>query len=820
MSSASIAAANKFGAQPATANGEHRAMARASLTPLVDSFEPEPEVVEPRIGRMGRDQQMATAEAAIALMRKRAWDDFYYFAKYVVGFDKMEEQPHRELCDLLCAGITESPTLGIDCVPPNTTQQRKSLRKLILWPRGSFKSSLSSQAFPVWMLWHNPNLRILIDSETMHNAKTYLAGIRSVIEHNRMVRLICTGQDGVYALEPAYKTANGFTDDSVILATRTNANLKEPTLFCSGVDNARTGMHVDVIIMDDLVSERNVTTTQQIEKTYDHYRMSRSLLDPGGLQIVIGTRYHLSDMYGQLIDLHAKDAHDDLDSMSVTVKPAIDEDGVLLFPQRLTERFLDDQRKAQGSYIFSCNPKGAPVLMADWSFKDISEIKVGDTVIGFSRGGVGGARGDNERSQLVFSKVLGTGNKVSPVQRVVFDDGTEIRCTPDHKWFTGRRPSEKEPCRVEYLPARVGGSLHSTTQVWREQPSMDDRLAYAYLSAIIDGEGGVKHGSISITQDAKMHPGVCARIEQVLAQLNIPYKTYNKAGSDCVMYVLGGGRNTKLRLLQHGCMGKAEDVRNNLLTHMGKPFEERKRVVTIIPDGEETVYSFQTETGNYIVWGYGSKNCQYMLNPIDAGDAVFQDSDIQRYDTIPNDSIVVKYLAVDPTVTDKARSDFFVVMVVGITRDNHVYVLDYVQKKMLPREGIQTIISMYQKWATDGKLRMVGIETYAAQRALKLPLREEMKRCGVNFRIAELNHGRSSKEDHIMTKIQPICERHELHVRPHMAELINQLVEYPRVKHDDLLDGLAYAIQMMRPGGASFEKKKLAYAPVSRKTGY
>lgn len=571
MNPATRDAMNKFGAQPASANGGQHAEPKGKhnrprvLEEPVDSFAPEVEPPAPRLGRLGRDRQVATAEAAIALMRKRAWDDFYYFAKYVVGFDKMEEQPHRELCDLLCAGITESPTLGIDCVPPNTTSQRKSLRKLILWPRGSFKSSISSQAFPLWLLWHNPNLRILIDSETMHNAKTYLAGIRSVIEHNRMVRLICVNEDDKYALEPAYKTANGFTDDSVILATRTNANLKEPTLFCSGVDNARTGMHVDVIIMDDLVSERNVTTTPQIEKTYDHYRMSRSLLDPGGLQVVIGTRYHLSDMYGQLIDLHSRDAFDDIDSMSVTVKPAIDDDGVLLFPQRLTNKFLEDQRKAQGSYIFSC---------------------------------------------------------------------------------------------------------------------------------------------------------------------------------------------------------------------------------------------------------------QYLLNPIDAGDAVFQDHDIQRYDTIPNESIVVKYLSVDPTVTDKARSDFFVVMVVGITRDNHVYVLDYVQKKMLPREGIQTIISMYQKWSQDGKLRMVGIETYAAQRALKLPLREEMMRCGVNFRIAELNHGRTSKEDHIMTKIQPVCERHELHVRPHMMELINQLVEYPRVRHDDLLDGLAYAIQMMRPGGASFEHRKPVYEPVSRKTGY
>lgn len=513
---------------------------------------------------MSETSSIRAAEAALALMRKRAWDDFYYFAKYVVGFSLMEERPHRELCDLLVAGVTSSTTLGIKCAPLNLTRQRDTLRKLILWPRGSFKSSVSTQAFPIWLLWHNPNLRILIDSETMHNAKTYLAGIRSVLQNNKMVRAVCTNERGEYMLEPAYKTANGFTDDSVILATRTNANLKEPTIFCSGVDNARTGMHVDVILMDDLVSERNVTTSAQIEKTYDHYRMSRSLLDPGGLQIIIGTRYHMSDMYGQLMALHAEDDPDDLNSMSITVKPAISQDGVLLFPNRLTEKFLEEQRKAQGSYIFSC---------------------------------------------------------------------------------------------------------------------------------------------------------------------------------------------------------------------------------------------------------------QYMLNPIDASDAVFRKEDIQRYDSIPTD-IMAKYIAVDPTVTENERSDFFVCLCIGVTRDNHVYVLDYTHEKCSVRTGLQSIVQMYQKWNVDGKVRSVGLETYAAQRALRIPLQEEMRRCGVHFRIVPLNHGRSTKEDHIMTKLQPITERLEMHVRPHMIELLNQFEEYPRVKHDDLLDALAYAVMMMRPGGYAGERMKPVYVAASSKTGY
>lgn len=504
------------------------------------------------------------ATAAIEIMRKRAWDDFYYFAKYVLGNDLMEEQPHRELCDLLVAGITNSKMLKIKCAPLNMTKQLESLRKLVLWPRGAFKSTVGTQAFSLWLLWHNPDLRILIDSETLGNAKIHLAGIKGQIVGNQLLRLVCTNSRGEYLLEPDYNLAGGFVEDQVFLKHRTKVGLKEPSLFCSGVDNARTGMHVDVILMDDLVSERNVGTAAQIDKTYDHYKLSRSLLDPGGLQVIIGTRYHMADMYGQLIALHENDKHDDLDSMSITVRPAEDKDGKLFFPARLTKKFLGEQKRTQGSYIFSC---------------------------------------------------------------------------------------------------------------------------------------------------------------------------------------------------------------------------------------------------------------QYMLSPIDEYEATFRRSDVQLYDRIP-DTIVAKYIAADFIVSPSASSDFFAAVCIGVDTQSRVWVLDYIHEKCSVRTQIDYIIDLWRKMNADGKVRSVGVEVYVAQKALKLQLQEEMRRCGVHFKVIPLTHGKSSKEDHIMTKLQPIIERQELFVRPHMVALLAELEEYPRAKNDDLLDALAYAVMMLNPRGYFAPKREYRYTPASVKTGY
>lgn len=294
--------------------------------------------------------------ARIELLRRSAWRDFYVFAKFVVGLSLMEEVPHRELCEFMTRGLDKSTILNISDIPAPTSEYVSSLdgtlKKLIMLPRNSFKSSVAT-AFIVWLLWRNQNLRIMIDSETLGNAKLYLSGIKDIIDNNKAVRMICVNENGEYLLEPNKRLAGGFVEDQIILKHRTRVGLKEPTIFCSGVDNARTGMHPDVIIMDDLVSERNVSTDSQIQKVEEHYKYSLSLLElGGGALVVIGTRYHMADLYGTLIGGKTLDT---------LVRPAINDSGDLYFPTRLTREFLHNMRKEQGSYIYSCQYMLDPV---------------------------------------------------------------------------------------------------------------------------------------------------------------------------------------------------------------------------------------------------------------------------------------------------------------------------------------------------------------------------------------------------------------------------------------------------------------------------
>ena len=64
----------------------------------------------------------------------------------------------------------------------------------------------------------------------------------------------------------------------------------------------KTGMHFDVIIMDDLNSASNSNTPEARAKVRDHYRMNHAILEPGGIMLVIGTRYAADDVIGFILD--------------------------------------------------------------------------------------------------------------------------------------------------------------------------------------------------------------------------------------------------------------------------------------------------------------------------------------------------------------------------------------------------------------------------------------------------------------------------------------------------------------------------------------
>lgn len=331
---------------------------------------------------------------------ERCKTDLYYLCKYILGKgndpdDLLNERTHGELCaytqsilplpvDLKQEMMEKSLHKAVETFgeKPETAEIEKVDEEvpelsaaasiddsydptkrmlLLMMPRNTFKSSIVTVGFTLQYFLHDPNIRILIDSETYGKAKNFIAEIKGHLETNKRYRDVFYTVWGCYPDENKKNTSVRWKDNELDLSCRTK-QLKEASLTASGIDRSINGMHFDLIICDDLHSEKNTTNKEQIQQVIDHWKLSLSLLVPNKYMIVIGTRWDFSDLYQYLLD-------EERDRFNVMIRQAILPDGELFFPELLDEVFLAKQRKTQGSYIFSCQYMNDPIDDESAAFK-------------------------------------------------------------------------------------------------------------------------------------------------------------------------------------------------------------------------------------------------------------------------------------------------------------------------------------------------------------------------------------------------------------------------------------------------------------------
>lgn len=208
-------------------------------------------------------------EALMLLAKKQAVEeDLFICAKYLLGYKNVVGHCHDDMIRELMA-----PTV----------------RKLIVMPRGTFKTSIACVAYPIWLLLQNPNLRILLDSELYTNSKNMLREIKAHLASPEFK-----------ALFGCWKTQACWNEGEIIISARTKT-LKEATITCSGIGAQKTGQHYDVIIADDMNSPNNSSTPDACAKVVQHYRYYTSLLEPGGIIVIVGTRYSSADLIGHIL---------------------------------------------------------------------------------------------------------------------------------------------------------------------------------------------------------------------------------------------------------------------------------------------------------------------------------------------------------------------------------------------------------------------------------------------------------------------------------------------------------------------------------------
>jgi phage terminase large subunit-like protein len=252
-------------------------------------------------------------EFARVMCAERVRDDFKLLV-WVLGYRDLGKFHDKEMGKMGRMKVLES----------------RPIRRLWLWSRGFFKTSLITEAHSVFLVINNPNIRILIVSYSLEVAKKPLGAIRNHFIGNELFRYlfreICPegNKDG--------KIEFG-TTESLVVRGRTKG-LKEPSIMCAGIGTNITGLHFDVMKIDDLVNKDSVTNDTQIQASKDYYSLLRPLFDNVTIprEDVIGTIYHFNDLHSELSENS---------EFEKSVIPAHDEEGVFNFPERLDKEGWD-----------------------------------------------------------------------------------------------------------------------------------------------------------------------------------------------------------------------------------------------------------------------------------------------------------------------------------------------------------------------------------------------------------------------------------------------------------------------------------------------
>jgi len=228
-----------------------------------------------------------------------------------------------------------------------------------LLPRGSLKTTIATISYSIQRILQTPNVRILIASETLNQAIKFLSEIKGHFESARF-----------QSFYGDLRRGTGWKESEITVSSR-KQNRKEPTISTAGIDVTRTGMHYDLIIVDDCHSQKNTTNSEQIEQVKNWYRLLLSMLEPTGHIMVVGTRWDFNDLYATI-------QNEMTDGYDIMVRKAV-EDGKLFFPSRLTQEFLEAQRKEQGEFIYSAQYDLNPIPTSLQTFKE-SDIRFYDEV--------------------------------------------------------------------------------------------------------------------------------------------------------------------------------------------------------------------------------------------------------------------------------------------------------------------------------------------------------------------------------------------------------------------------------------------------------
>ena len=233
----------------------------------------------------------------------------------------------------------------------------KLKRLIINMPPRHTKSEFASYLLPAWFLGKFPNKKIIQCSNTAELAVGFGRKVRNLVDGETYAKVFPN-----VALRQDSKAAGRWS---------TNMNGE---YFAIGVGGTVTGKGADLLIIDDPHSEQEAALAANdpgiYDKVYEWYSSGpRQRLQPGGVIVIVMTRWGKRDLTGQVVKAAAQRGGDEWE---VVEFPAILPSGNPLWPQFWSIEELEALKnelpnpKWQAQYQQSPTSESSAIVKREW----------------------------------------------------------------------------------------------------------------------------------------------------------------------------------------------------------------------------------------------------------------------------------------------------------------------------------------------------------------------------------------------------------------------------------------------------------------------
>lgn len=255
-------------------------------------------------------------------------NDLYLFYRCIIGSKFKENLPAKHIKEL-------SRHLMLN-------YRGLEKRLVCAMPPRHSKSSMITISYPLWLIFHNPNLHILIVNNSATLSEKFGISLREYVKQYGQIF-------NVYLSDIKHSNSNMMFEDE-------NGKIYNGSIKLVGAGGSITGEDVDYLIIDDpykgLIEE---FTPSALQKKIDWFKtVILQRLEPETRLLILHTRWNSHDIIGYLKENQPED-------YTFIEYRAIQEDDTPLWPQRYTTGMLNKRREEIGDRMFQALYQQKPI---------------------------------------------------------------------------------------------------------------------------------------------------------------------------------------------------------------------------------------------------------------------------------------------------------------------------------------------------------------------------------------------------------------------------------------------------------------------------